>query len=341
MGEIATTVAAVRWDETLWVLDQRGLPREERWLEVRSALEAVELIRSLAVRGAPVIGLVAAYALALEARRNPQLASLEAAGRVLASTRPTAVNLPKAVAALLAVARAKAKGERAEAMVAAARELHRQDAAACQRMARLGAAFLQGESLAVLTHCNTGALATGGVGTALGVVRALAAEGRLKMLYACEARPVLQGTRLTAWEAKRDGLPVTLLADGAAASLMASGAVDAVLVGADRIAADGSVANKVGTYPLAVLAHRHGVPFVVVAPTTTFDLACPSGASIPIEERPAAEVTSCGGTPVAPEGVAVYNPAFDVTPPDLVTAIVCERGVVAPVTPAGLREVVR
>lgn len=339
MGVPTTRVAALRWDGKLFVLDQRLLPWEERWVEVSSAEQAVELIRGLAVRGAPVIGLVAAYALALEAHKNPDLSYLEAQGQALAQARPTAVNLPHAVSLLLRVARETPEPERAKALAAAAEALHRADAEACLRMAQLGAAFLSGPSLSVLTHCNAGALATGGVGTALGVVRALHASGRLHRLYACEARPVLQGARLTAWEAVQDSLPVTLLADGAAGSLLASGAVHAVVVGADRIAADGSVANKVGTYPLAVLAQRHRVPFLVVAPTTTFDLACPSGAAIPIESRPAAEVRECAGRAVTAEGVAVYNPAFDVTPPELVTAIVCERGVIAPVTSENLQRV--
>jgi methylthioribose-1-phosphate isomerase len=332
MGEVTTRVTPLRWAGKLEILDQRFLPWEERWVEVPSVAQAVEAIRSLAVRGAPLLGLVGAYALAQEARTNPELEHLQQCAELLASARPTAVNLPWAVAQLMSLARTTPLAERAQALEAQARALHAADAAACQAMARLGAAFLRGAHLSVLTYCNTGALATGGVGTALGVVRALAGEGRLHMLYACETRPVLQGARLTTWEAKQDHVPVTLLADAAAASLLAGGKVQAVLVGADRIAADGSVANKVGTYPLAVLAQRHGVPFLVVAPTTTFDLSCPTGAHIPIENRPAREVTEVGGKAVAAAGVEAYNPAFDVTPPTLITAIITERGVVQPVT---------
>ncbi len=339
MGAVSTRVAALRWEGKLAILDQRLLPWEERWVEVLSAQQAVELIKGMAVRGAPVMGLVAAYALALEAHRSPELSHLEAQAQALAKARPTGVNLPHAVSEMLRVARRTPERERAEALRAAAENLHHADAQACQRMAELGAAFLSRSSLSVLTHCNAGALATGGVGTALGVVRALHAQGRLCMLFACEARPVLQGARLTVWEAQKDGLPVTLLVDGAAGSLFASGAVHAVVVGADRIAADGSVANKVGTYPLAVLAQRHRVPFLVVAPTTTFDLRCRTGAAIPIEQREGREVTTCGGKDVAFQGVGVYNPAFDVTPPELVTAIVCERGVIAPVTGENLQGV--
>jgi methylthioribose-1-phosphate isomerase len=206
-------------------------------------------------------------------------------------------------------------------------------------MAANGAALFPGERVILLTHCNAGALATGGIGSALGVVRMVHAQGRLERLYACEARPVLQGARLTAWEATRDGIPVTLLPDSAAASLIASGAVAGVVLGADRVAADGSIANKIGTYALALAAARHGVPFVVVAPTTTFDLTCRSGADIPIEQRDGEEVRRVRRTAIAPAAVAVYNPAFDVTPPELVTAIVSERGVARPVTASTVREI--
>ena len=338
MGALRTSVKALRWDGTLEVLDQRLLPWELRWLQVTSAAEAVEAICSLAVRGAPALGLVAAYALALEAGRNPSLQHLESCAAALAAARPTAVNLPAAVARLMVRAVSCAEEERAAALFAEAQALHREDADACETMALLGASLIPGERVAVLTHCNAGALATGGVGTALGVVRALAQQGRLAMLYACEARPVLQGARLTAWEAREDGIPVTLLADGAAGWLLASGRVQAVVVGADRIAADGSVANKVGTYPLAVLAQRHGVPLFVVAPSTTFDLSSPTGRAIPIESRAEEEVTTCAGRPVAVPGVRAFNPAFDVTPPELVSAIVCERGVVQPVNAARIAE---
>ncbi|MCS7181736.1 MAG: S-methyl-5-thioribose-1-phosphate isomerase [Thermoanaerobaculum sp.] len=338
MGELKSRVEVLRWDGSLQVLDQRLLPWEERWVSVESVSQAVALIQSLAVRGAPLLGLVAAYALALEAQRCPHLDHLEGQGAALAKARPTAVNLPRAVAKMLSLARQVPEEKRGPTLLAAAQQLHREETSACQRMAELGAGILAGPRLGVLTHCNTGVLATGGVGTALGVVRALHAQGRLAMLYAGETRPVLQGARLTVWEAQRDGIPVTLLPDGAAGSLLASGAVGAVVVGADRIAADGSVANKVGTYPLAVLAQRHGVPFVVVAPTSTLDPHCPTGSAIPIEHRQPEEVTHWQGKPWLPFEVTVYNPAFDVTPPELIMALVCERGVVTPVTQAGLAE---
>jgi methylthioribose-1-phosphate isomerase len=334
-------VSALRWRDGLELLDQRALPGGERWLAIGGAADAVRAIRSLAVRGAPAIGLAAAYALAVEARKDPELARLRHAARRLAAARPTAANLARAVGDVLRVAEEAPPGARFQRVLAAARALHAEDAAACLAMGGHGASLLPGGPVSVLTHCNAGALATGGIGSALGVVRTLHAEGRLVRLYACEARPVLQGARLTAWEALRDGMPCTLLADSAAASLLASGAVHAVVVGADRIAADGSVANKVGTYALAVAAARHGVPLVVAAPTTTFDLACPGGAAIPIEQRGADEVRRVGRRPVAPAEVEVYNPAFDVTPPELVTAIVSERGVARPVTPASVAKVAR
>jgi methylthioribose-1-phosphate isomerase len=339
MAEATTAIAALRWRDGLELLDQRRLPREERWLPVPGAASASRLIRALAVRGAPAIGLVAAYALAAEAGRDGDLHRLRRVASRLAAARPTAVNLTHAVAGVMAVLESSPASERFERALAAARAQHAADAAACLAIGEHGAALVAGSRVSVLTHCNAGALATGGIGTALGVVRVLHAQGRLERLYACEARPVLQGARLTAWEAVRDGIPVTLLADGAAGSLLAGGAITVVIVGADRIAADGAVANKVGTYPLAVLAARHGAPLIVAAPVSTFDPACPSGAAIPIEQRHADEVRTVNGRAVAPMSVDVYNPAFDVTPPELVWAIVSERGVARPVTPASVARV--
>jgi methylthioribose-1-phosphate isomerase len=339
MGEVLTTVAALRWRDGLELLDQRQLPEQEVWLAIGGAAAAARAIRSLAVRGAPAIGLAAAYAMACEARSDPDLSHLRRVARRLASARPTATNLAGAVAGALRAMEEVPMDTRFTRALAYARALHEGDAAACLAIADHGAALFHGRSVALLTHCNTGALATGGVGTALGIVRRLHADGRLARLYACEARPVLQGARLTAWEAMRDGLPCTLLADGAAAALIAAGTVDGVVVGADRIAADGSVANKVGTYALAVAAARHGVPVVVAAPTTTFDLECADGGAIPIEQRAAEEVRRIGRRRVAPAAVAVYNPAFDVTPAVLIEAIVSERGVARPVTAATLREI--
>ncbi|MFI5167902.1 MAG: S-methyl-5-thioribose-1-phosphate isomerase [Thermoanaerobaculales bacterium] len=341
MVECRTKVTALRWRGGLEILDQRRLPEVERWIDLPTAAAAAQAIRSLAVRGAPAIGLAAAYAFASEARHNPELGHLRHVARRLAAARPTAANLAAAITAVLAAVEVVSPPRRFAAALAAARALHARDAAACQAIAANGAALFPGAKRRLLTHCNAGALATGGVGTALGVVRALHAAGRLERLFACEARPVLQGARLTAWEAVQDGIPITLLVDGAAASLLALGMVDGIVVGADRIAADGAVANKVGTYGLAVTAARHGVPFVVAAPTTTFDLNCADGGAIPIEQRGSEEVRRQGRRWLAPPGVAVFNPAFDVTPADLVTAIVSERGVARPVNAATVAEVAR
>jgi methylthioribose-1-phosphate isomerase len=286
------------------LLDQRRLPGEEVELECRSAAEVAEAIRTLAVRGAPAIGIAAAYgyALAFASGEDP-----DEAAAVLGASRPTAVNLSWALAQVQAAA------EPAER----AREIHREEVERCRQMARHAAGLLDTGTRA-LTHCNTGGLATGGYGTALGALRAAGEQGRLERVWVDETRPLLQGARLTAWELGALGIPYAVIVDAAAGSLMAAGEVDCVLVGADRIAANGDTANKVGTYPLAVLAAHHGLPFYVVAPTSTIDPDTPSGDEIVIEERAADEVT-----PSFP----ARNPAFDVTPASLVTAIVTEAGV--------------
>jgi methylthioribose-1-phosphate isomerase len=333
----------------LHLLDQRRLPHEEVFLECESAAQTAEAIRGLAVRGAPLIGVVAAYGLCAEARRVIARvpADLEVAFALgaerLVSARPTAVNLPWAVARMRAVLDASPADLPAERVLRLEEEANRiaeEDRLACLAIGRLGAAWLHKRWAhvsgvpAVLTHCNAGALATAGVGTALGIVRVLAAEGPLAIL-ADETRPFLQGARLTAWELKHDGLDVTLLPDVAAASLIARGRVQGVVVGADRIAANGDVANKVGTYGLALACRAHGVPFVVAAPTTTIDPSTADGAAIPIEERAAREVVSLplpggGSVSLAPDGVSALYPAFDVTPAALVDAIVTERGISEP-----------
>jgi methylthioribose-1-phosphate isomerase len=286
------------------LLDQRRLPDEEVELECRSAEEVAEAIRTLAVRGAPAIGVAAAYGYALAAARGDDLD--EAAG-VLAAARPTAVNLTWALGEVRAAAD---PAERA-------REIHREEVARCRRMARHAGELLDPGTRA-LTHCNTGGLATGGYGTALGALRAAHEQGRLDHVWVDETRPLLQGARLTAWELGALGIPYAVIVDAAAGGLMAAGEVDCVLVGADRIAANGDTANKVGTYPLAVLAAHHGLPFYVVAPTSTIDPDTPTGGGIAIEERAADEVTA---------SFPARNPAFDVTPAALVTAIVTEAGV--------------
>ena len=340
----------------LVLLDQRRLPAEETELVCTDVPALVDAIRTLAVRGAPLLGIAGAYGVALAAVRGYDVA--EATG-LLEQARPTAVNLGygvrRAAAAYWAALDKGAGQERAgAAALAEARALHREDAEASGRMARYGIALLDelvpGGGHRLLTHCNTGALVSGGEGTAFAVALGAHREGRLRRLWVDETRPLLQGARLTAYEAARNGMAYSLLTDNAAGSLFAAGEVDAVLIGADRIAADGSVANKVGSYPLAVLAKYHHVPFIVVAPTTTVDLLTADGASITVEQRSGREVTELtfsprgvgdeepGGVLVAPVGTQSYNPAFDITPPELVTAIVTEEGVISPVTGAGLAE---
>jgi methylthioribose-1-phosphate isomerase len=287
-------------DGALLVLDQRLLPGEERWLRCETPAQVAECISTLAVRGAPAIGIAAAYGLALADDRA-------AAAELLQATRPTAVNLAWALDQALAAPDALAR----------ARELHREQEAADRRLAELGAARFEPGDRA-LTHCNAGALATAGYGTAGGVLRAAWEQGRLEQVWVDETRPLLQGARLTTYELERAGIPFRLVTDSSAGTLMARGLVDRVVVGADRIAANGDVANKVGTYPLAVLAKRHDVPFYVAAPLSTVDPGTPSGDAIPIEERDGAEVAA---------GVPALNFAFDVTPAELVTAIVTEAGV--------------
>lgn len=357
--------AALRWEEppegpVIVLLDQRLLPVEEAELVCTDVPALVEAIRTLAVRGAPLLGVAGAYGVALAAVRG---FDVEESAAMLARARPTAVNLAVGVGRSLEAYRAALKDgadarRAAQAALAAARALHREDARASALMARHGFDLLDellpGGAYQILTHCNTGSLVSGGEGTAFGVARAVHEAGRLRRLWVDETRPLLQGARLTAYEAARAGMAYTVLTDNAAGSLFAAGDVDAVLIGADRIAADGSVANKVGSYPLAVLARYHHVPFVVVAPCTTVDPGTGDGTGIEVEQRPGHEVTEfpapvpgdgagaaaapAASVAVAPPGAQAYNPAFDITPPELVTAIVTENGVVSPVTKGGLEE---
>jgi methylthioribose-1-phosphate isomerase len=308
------TVEPLRFEGgALLVLDQRALPQAESWIRCETPEQVADCIRTLAVRGAPAIGLAAAYALALADDR-------EAASELLRSTRPTAVNLAWALE----------QCRDAPDPLETARRLHREQHEADRRLAELGAGLFT-DGTRALTHCNTGALATGGFGTACGVLRAAWERGRLAEVWVDETRPLLQGARLTAWELRQAGIPHRVVADSAAGSLMAQGRVDRVVVGADRIAANGDVANKVGTYPLAVLADRHGVPFYVAAPVSTIDPATPDGGAIPIEERDPGEVVA---------DADAFNPAFDVTPAELVTAIVTEAGVLEPPYPESIARAV-
>jgi methylthioribose-1-phosphate isomerase len=322
------------------LLDQTRLPATETVLTCRDVASLVDAISRLAVRGAPLLGVAGAFGVALAAHLGDDVT---AAADALAHARPTAVNLGWGVRRALTAYRGARSGsdffsERlaASAALAEAKAIAAEDAAASAAIAAGGLGLVP-DGARILTHCNTGALVSAGGGTAFAVVLAAHRAGRLARLWVDETRPLLQGARLTTYEARRAGLPYAVLADSAAASLMAAGEVDLVLLGADRIAADGAVANKVGTYSLAVLARHHGVPFVVAAPVSTIDFAAPDGAAIVIEHRPAQEVTSYAGVPVAAPGSAAYNPAFDVTPPALITALVTDRGVARPVDAGSLR----
>ncbi len=322
---IRAAVQPILWSgRSLRLLDQRLLPAVERYVDCGDAPSVAEAIHGMAVRGAPAIGIAAAYGLVLAVQRDP--AAFDAAERVLAASRPTAVNLHWALARMRA---AWTQRQDVEALETEARHIHDEDLAQNLRMAEYGAALIAPGSR-VLTHCNTGALATGGHGTALGVIRTAHAQGKLAAVYNTETRPWLQGARLTAWELMREGIPSRLIADGAAAHLMSREKIDWVIVGADRIAANGDTANKIGTHLLAVAARHFGTRFMVVAPSGTFDLRCASGAQIPIEERIATEMTEFRGEPVAPVGADAFNPVFDVTPVELIDAIVCEHGVAQP-----------
>jgi methylthioribose-1-phosphate isomerase len=322
------------------LLDQTRLPAEESVVTCASVAELVDAIRRLVIRGAPALGLAGAFGVALAAYRGEDVT---AAARALAAARPTAVNLAwgtgRALAAYQAARQAGGpdiERQCAGAALAAARAIAADEAAASAAMARHGLPLIPAGGR-VLTHCNTGALVSSGEGTAFAVILAAHRAGRLAKLWVDETRPLLQGSRLTAWEARRAGIDYAVLPDAAAAGLLASGAVDVVLTGADRIAADGSVANKVGTYGLAVLARHHAVPFVVVAPVSTIDFGTADGSGIVVEHRPAGEVTTLAGQPIAPAGSPGYNPAFDVTPGGLITALVTERGIAQPVNSGTLR----
>ncbi len=329
------------------MLDQRRLPAEVVYHRLRTPDEVAEAIRAMVVRGAPAIGIAAAYALVLLAHgeRGDARSFLLAngvAGRILNGTRPTAVNLAWAISRMsrrAADVAAKPADERYEAMRAEAEAIHREDVEACRTMGAIGAADVP-DGATILTHCNAGALATGGYGTALGVVRAARAMGKDVRVLADETRPYLQGARLTAWELHQDGIPVEVIADNMAAHYFQRGEIGFVVVGSDRIAANGDVANKIGTYGVAVLAHAHGVPFTVAAPMSTVDLATKTGADIPIEHRSRDEVARIGETTLVADGIPCRHPGFDVTPARLVGAIYTERGVVRPAeggTPGDLR----
>lgn len=328
-------VTAIRWrgdaaSGNLELLDQRLLPLQEEWNAYHTASTTADAIRDMVVRGAPAIGLTAAYGVVLAAQELGSALSLEALEpslQTLAAARPTAVNLHWALDRMRRVF--QEDEVRVERLLEEAEAIRQEDIAANIAMGDLGAALLP-EGCSVLTHCNTGSLATAGYGTALGVIRSAFRQGKLRQVFADETRPYLQGARLTMWELMKDGIPSVLLSDNMAAWMMFKGEVQAVIVGADRIAANGDTANKIGTYGLAVLCKHHGIPFYVAAPVSTVDLETLDGSGIPIEERSVEEVVLVRDTRIAPEGAAARHPAFDVTPGELITAIITERGVVQP-----------
>jgi len=316
--------------DTLFILDQRLLPWEEKYVECKSAEDVAWAIKEMVIRGAPAIGIVAAFGVVLQAKRNPSRAKEEAlrAIELLKKTRPTAKNLFWALERMKAILQSKTT-DLISALEREALTIWREDLEVNKAIATNGAKLL-GPSTRVLTHCNAGGLATGGYGTALGIIKKAFEEGKILRVYATETRPWLQGARLTAWELKREGIPVTLVVDSAVGYLMSKGLVDAVIVGADRVTSRGDVANKIGTYTIAVLAHRHDVPFYVAAPLSTFDMEVLKGEEILIEERDEKEVLEISGKRIAPEGVNALNPSFDITPAEIIKAIITEKGVLWP-----------
>jgi methylthioribose-1-phosphate isomerase len=357
-GEAYSAVELSPDTERVLMLDQRELPEREHYYELVTVDEVAEAIRAMVVRGAPAIGISAAYGMVLAARAPAASLhqELERAGQRLEATRPTAVNLRWAVQRMLARARGLAPSAVRDALVQEALAIHREDVASCRRMGAFGAEHVP-DGATILTHCNAGALATGGYGTALGVIRAARDAGKRVRVLADETRPYLQGARLTAWELHKSQIDVTVICDNSAAYWFGRGQIDLTVVGADRIAKNGDVANKIGTYGVACLSKLHERPFYVAAPWSTFDLACPSGREIPIEHRDGREITELSRGPadqaprpvlagpewatgcrhrLVPEGVAVHNPGFDVTPGAFVTSLFTERGVVSPVGEAGI-----
>jgi methylthioribose-1-phosphate isomerase len=324
---------ALRWQgQSLSILDQTRLPQEEVYLELHSPQEVAEAICTMKLRGAPLLGVAAAFGMALAAKRAcpaEMAGKLQQTMDLLVATRPTANSINWASARMMRCAENAPPGEIAERLEKEALAIQQEDYEACRAIGEYGASLLP-QCAAVLTHCNAGALATAGWGTALGIVRSAIAQGKQISVFADETRPLLQGSRLTAWELARENIPVTIIADGAAGYCMRQGMVQAVIVGADRIAGNGDVANKVGTYLLAVAANDNNIPFYVAAPVSAYDSFRGRGKEIPIEERAAEELLSCYGRPVAAEPAGVFNPAFDITPARLITAVICEKGIISP-----------
>jgi len=337
---------AIRWlDGRLSILDQSRLPREEVFLDLDNYRDVVKAIKEMRVRGAPAIGVAAAYGIALWAantktrNKGEFLAQLDKVVEAFAASRPTAVNLFRAITRMKEAARGDSIAEIKRSLVNEARRIYKEELSATRKLSRLGAELIK-DGFRILTHCNAGPLATAGYGTALGVIRAAKEQGKKVSVFVTETRPLLQGARLTTWELVQQGIPVTLIADSMAGHFMRLGQIDCVIVGADRIAANGDVANKIGTYALAVLAKENKIPFYVAAPTSTIDLSLSSGDKIPIEERSPEEVTHIQGLPIAPEGTRAANPAFDITPHRYITAIITEKGIIEAPYARKLKEIV-
>jgi methylthioribose-1-phosphate isomerase len=341
----AMTAKAVEWlDGKLRILDQSRLPHELIFADLDDYRDVVVAIREMKVRGAPAIGVVAAYGMALGAagiktsNKDDFLAQLNQIAQAFAASRPTAVNLFQAIDKMKKAAIGDRVAEVKKSLVNEARRIHQKEISATEKLSQLGAELIK-DGFAVLTHCNAGPLATAGYGTALGVIKAAKEQGKRVSVFATETRPLLQGARLTTWELMQEGIPVTLITDSMAGYFMKRGEIACVIVGADRIAANGYTANKIGTYSLAVLANAHGIPFYVAAPTTTIDLSLTSGYQIPIEERSPEEVTHIRGAAIAPKGTKAANPAFDITPPGYITAIITDKGIVQAPYTEGLEEI--
>jgi methylthioribose-1-phosphate isomerase len=338
-------VTAVEWlDGRLRILDQSKLPEEQIFVNLDNYRDVIGAIKEMRVRGAPAIGVAAAYGIALgasgisTANKDDFLAQLNQVAQAFAASRPTAVNLFRAINRMKKAAQGDDVAETKKALIDEAKRIHGEEVTATRELSRLGAELLN-DGFTVLTHCNTGPLATAGYGTALGVIKAAKGQGKRVSVFVTETRPLLQGARLTTWELMEEGVPVTLITDSMAGYFMRRGEIDCVIVGADRIAANGYTANKIGTYTLAVLANAHGVPFYVAAPTTTIDFSLTGGYQIPIEERNPDEVTHVRGVPIAPKGVRAANPAFDVTPSAYIAAIITDKGIIRAPYTEGLKAI--
>jgi methylthioribose-1-phosphate isomerase len=335
----------IEWlDGKIRILDQSKLPREQIFVDLDNYHDVVLAIKEMRVRGAPAIGVTVAYGIALgassikTAKKDEFLTQLNQVMQAFAASRPTAVNLFQAINRMKKAATGDDVTKIKRSLINEAKRIHQEEVTSTKKLSQLGAELIQ-DGFTVLTHCNAGSLATAGYGTALGIIKAAKEQGKKVSVFATETRPLLQGARLTTWELMQEGIPVTLITDSMAGYFMKRGEIDCVIVGADRIAANGYTANKIGTYTLAVLANAHGIPFYVAAPTTTIDLSLTSGYQIPIEERSPEEVTHIQGVPIAPEGIRAANPAFDVTPPSYITAIITEKGIIREPYAEGLKRI--